>query len=225
MPTRRRLLPLALFAFPLVAVTVLAGVWLTGGVISDDFRTSMALTAAWFVIAGGACVLAARRWRALAIPVLASFLVTAGATGAYLAATTLRDRVVDEDVITAVPAPTSNARAARDVPVELARGRFRSHEHDTAGTARVVRAPDGRRYLTLTHFSTSPGPDLRVRLVPAGSSDGGVDGAVDLGGLKGNRGDQQYAIPSGVDAAGRTVVIWCRAFTAPFGSATLRRVT
>jgi hypothetical protein len=153
--------------------------------------------------------------------VLAAFLLTAGATGAYLAATTLRDRVVHERVITAGPASAGDARRG---PVELARGRFRSHEHATAGTARVVRAPDGRRFLTLTGFSTSPGPDLRVRLVPAGSSDGGADGAVDLGGLKGNRGDQQYAIPDGADVSGREVLIWCRAFSAPFGSATLRRV-
>jgi hypothetical protein len=33
---------------PVVAVIVLAGVWVSGGVISDDFRTSMALTAVWF---------------------------------------------------------------------------------------------------------------------------------------------------------------------------------
>ena len=226
MATRRRLLPLAILTVPLVAATVLAGVWVAGGVISDDFRTSMALTAAWFAIAGAACVLAARRWRALAIPLLAAFLLTAGATGAYLAATTLRDRVVHERVIAAAPATAAGASGERGQgPVELARGRFRSREHATSGTARVVRAPDGRRFLTLTRFSTSPGPDLRVRLVPAGSSDGGADGAVDLGGLKGNRGDQQYAIPRGVDTAGRAVVIWCRAFSAPFGSATLGRVS
>jgi len=63
-----------------------------------------------------------------------------------------------------------------------------------------------------------------VRLVPGDSSDGGADGAVDLGGLKGNRGDQQYVIPSSVALEGRTVVIWCRAFSAPFGSAPLQAV-
>jgi hypothetical protein len=64
-----------------------------------------------------------------------------------------------------------------------------------------------------------------VRLVPGDSYDGDADGAVDLGGLKGNRGDQQYEIPSGVTVTGRTIVIWCRAFSAPFGSATLRGAT
>ena len=84
---------------------------------------------------------------------------------------------------------------------------------------------DGRRYLTLTSFSTSPGPDLRVRLVPGDSFDGGSEGAIDLGALKGNRGNQQYAVPRGTDVSAHTVVIWCRAFSAPFGSATLRRAT
>jgi hypothetical protein len=215
-----------LLVIPAVVVTVLAGVWISGGVISNDFRTSMALTAVWFAISGAACLLIARRWRPLRVPVVLAFVLTAGATGAYLGLTTLRDRVVHEQVIAAVAAPegAGGARTSRG-PVELAEGSFRSHEHETAGTARVVRAADGRRFLTLTSFSTSPGPDLRVRLVPGDSFDGGIDGAVDLGGLKGNRGDQQYEIPAAVAVSGRTVVIWCRAFSAPFGSATLRRAT
>jgi hypothetical protein len=184
----------------------------------------MALTAAWFAISGAACVLVARRRRALRIPVMAAYIVTAGAVGAYLGATTLRDDVVHERVITAAPAPVSSAARMTGppvAPVQLARAQFRSHEHATAGTARVIRDTDGRRYLPLTSFSTSPGPDLRVRLVPGGSIDGGADEAVDLGALKGNRGDQQYAIPRDIDVNDRVVVIWCRAFSAPFGSAAL----
>jgi len=213
MPSTQARSPLALLAAPLVAATVVAGVWLAGGVVSDDFRASMALTAGWLAVSGTACVLVARRSRPLRVPVLAAFLLTALAVGTYLAATTLRDRVVHERVLTVVPADLQ------------ARGRFRSHEHATAGTASVVRAPDGRRVLTLTSFSTSPGPDLRVRLVQGDSFDGGTDGAVDLGGLKGNRGDQQYTLPSGVDPTAHTVVIWCRAFSAAFGSAMLNAVT
>ena len=59
-----------------------------------------------------------------------------------------------------------------------------------------MRLPDGRRYLTLRGFSTAPGPDLRVRLVPGGGDDGAAHGNLDLGALKGNRGDQQYRIPA-----------------------------
>ena len=80
----------------------------------------------------------------------------------------------------------------------------------------------GGRVLTLTRFSTSPGPDLRVRLVLGRSENGGSAGARDLGGLKGNKGDQQYRLPPGVDLRRYgAVVIWCRAFSAAFAKADL----
>ena len=44
----------------------------------------------------------------------------------------------------------------------------------------------------------------------------------DLGGLKGNKGMQQYDVPAGLDRYA-TVVIWCRAFTIAFGKADLER--
>src|SRR5215207_6014929 len=215
----------ALTAVPVVAAVLLAGVWVAGGVISDDYRTSMALTAAWLLVAGATCVAVARRLRPLRVAVLATYVLTAGAVGAYLAATTLGDRVVSEQVVRAAPAPAAPPARGQEAParaVELASGRFVSHEHATSGRAAVVRLADGRRFLTFTSFETSPGPDLRVRLVPGDRSDGGAQGAVDLGALKGNRGDQQYRLPAGAQLAGRTVVIWCRAFSAPFGSAPLR---
>jgi Electron transfer DM13 len=227
-----------LAAVPVVAVVVAAGVWVAGGVLADDFRGSLALTAAWFALSGAACAAVALRRPALRVPVLAAFVLTAGAIGGYLGLSTLRDRVVNETVVTGMPASALRASAAggRDggtaaaarapaptpASVELARGRFRSGEHATAGTAAVVRLRDGRRFLTLTRFATSPGPDLRVRLVPGGTLDGAAGGAVDLGALKGNRGDQQYRLPAGAAIAGRSVVIWCRAFSAPFGGARLR---
>jgi hypothetical protein len=57
--------------------------------------------------------------------------------------------------------------------------------------------------------------------LPSRTLDGGASGAVDLGPLKGNSGDQQYRIPAGVSLRGRAVTIWCRAFSARFGSAEL----
>lgn len=211
---------LRLLAFPATAALVALGVWVTGGWISDDFRVSMALTAAWLTICGIGCAVVAWRVRPLRVPVLLGYALSAAAIGLYLGLTTLRDRVVDERVITAAPAPAAENRAPARA-VELHRASFRSHEHETTGTAAVIRLPDGRRFATLTRFATSPGPDLRVRLVPGDSAAGGAAGSVDLGALKGNRGDQQYAIPADVRVAGRTLVIWCRAFSAPFGSARL----
>jgi hypothetical protein len=221
-------LTVRLLAVPAVAAAVLLGVWVAGGRISNDFRLSMALTAAWFALSGLLCLGIALRHRQLRLPVLATYAVTAAAVGVYLGLATLRDRVVDETVVAGAPAPPAAADAppaAADAPpaanVELVRGRFRSGEHHTEGDAAVVRVRDGRRFLTLTSFETSAGPDLRVRLVPGRSDDGGARGAVDLGGLKGNRGDQQYRLPAEARVTGATVVIWCRAFSVAFGSARL----
>jgi hypothetical protein len=169
----------------------------------------MVLAALWFALAGAAAAGVAWRRRALALPVLGTFLVTAGAVGAYLGYATLADRVVDERVVVA-SAPGNSG---------LARGAFASGAHETRGTATLVGLADGTRTLTLTDFETDPGPDLRVYLVRslADPSDN-----VDLGGLKGNRGNQQYEVPAGVDTtAYSTVVVWCRAFSVEFGSARL----
>jgi hypothetical protein len=223
---RARGLVTPLLSIPCVAAVVVAGVWVTGGVISNDFRTSMALTAIWFALAGAVCIAIGLRSRRFRLVVVGTYLATAMVVGGYLALSTLRDRVVDERVVTA-SAPATSAPApgrAERRNVQLAVGRFRSHEHETHGAAKVVRLADGRRFLTLTSFATAAGPDLRVRLVPGDTSDGGVSGSIDLGALKGNRGDQQYELPRRAALAGRTVVIWCRAFSAPFGSAPLRTV-
>ena len=208
-------------ALPATAALVAFGVWVTGGWISDDFRISMALTAAWLAIAAAGSAAVAWRVRPLRVPVLLGYTLSAAAIGMYLGLTTLRDRVVEERVVAGAPATAAQASGTRTRAVELHRARFRSREHETTGTAAVVRLADGRRFATLTRFATSPGPDLRVRLVPGNSPAGDAAGTIDLGALKGNRGDQQYAIPAGVRVAGRTLVIWCRAFSAPFGSARL----
>jgi hypothetical protein len=201
--------PIALrvLAAPVAAAAVLLGVWLTGGVITDDFAASAVLTGLWFAAAGAACLLVATRSRGYRMPVLGAYIATAAAVTAWLGWNTLRDRVVDEQVATG-PA--------------LAAGAFRSGEHTTTGRAAIVRLRDDRRVLTLTGFETSAGPDLRVRLVPGDTGDGAASGNVDLGALKGNRGNQQYTLPAGASVDGHSVVIWCRAFSASFGSALLR---
>jgi hypothetical protein len=183
---------------PLVAAVFVAGVWVTGGLLTNSFRASMALVALWYAVAGAAALTVGLRRRVLRVPVWTGYAVAAVAVGGFLAWTTLRDRVVHERL-------TAGAT--------LASGGFKSSEHTTRGIAAIVQRADGRRFVTLRGFSTSPGPDLRVRVQP---------GNVDLGALKGNRGDQQYALPPGRSAT--RVVIWCRAFSAEFGSAPLAPV-
>ena len=212
----------------LVAAVVVAGVWVTGGLVTEDATVAMLLTGGWFAVAGLGAILLARRWRRLAVPVLASWLVTSAVVGGGLLWTSTVDQVVDEDVVTApgtsgsdaepTPNPSmSRQDGVRPVPLVLATGDFRDGAHPTEGIATFLQQPDGGRVLTLTQFDTDPGPDLRVYLVPGiGSS---VKGAVDLGALKGNKGNQQYDVPR--DAPDGAVIIWCRAFSVAFGSARL----
>lgn len=125
-------------------------------------------------------------------------------------------------------APGSVGPTASTAPslTVLARGRFRSGEHDTSGRAVLLRLADGRRFVRLEGFSTSNGPAVRVWLsaAPTGASDDSVAGAahVDLGGLKANHGNQNYRVPASAALTRyRSVVIWCRRFDVVFGSAGL----
>ncbi|MDQ3618857.1 MAG: DM13 domain-containing protein [Actinomycetota bacterium] len=110
-------------------------------------------------------------------------------------------------------------------PSVLAEGVFQGLEHPTSGTARVLDLSDGSRFLRLENLDTSNGPDLRVYLSEIPASDDWYaygERFIDLGPLKGNRGDQNYEVPAGTDlSAYRSAVIWCRRFTVGFGVAPL----
>ena len=143
------------------------------------------------------------------------------------------DTTVNEE-LAAAPAPvaesvSASASAAPPAPQVVLRGAFVTHEHDTSGDVRVVRHPDGRHTLELVGLDTSDGPDLRVWLsdqpVREGTAGWRVfdDGRwVELGELKGNKGNQVYEIPAGTDLTVlRSVSIWCKRFSVSFGAAAL----
>ncbi|MBF6210367.1 DM13 domain-containing protein [Nocardia puris] len=139
------------------------------------------------------------------------------------------------DVTVSEAPPTAAADPAAPEPAAprvLARGTFLSHEHATSGTVAVLALPDGSRVLRIEDLDTSDGPDLHVWLSDAPVIDGvsgwGVfdDGRyADLGGLKGNKGDQNYPVPATVDLSVLTSVsIWCDRFNVSFGAAELHPV-
>lgn len=122
--------------------------------------------------------------------------------------------------------PAGAAPGADSAATPVLRGAFHGNAHDTKGAAAIYRLADGQLLLRLTGFETSNGPDVQVYLVAAAdvNDDETVKraGFVTLGPLKGNIGDQNYAIPSGTDLAKyRAVTIWCRRFSVNFGTAPL----
>ena len=224
-----------LLSVPAVVLVLLGGGWVTSALITNDFTASMVLTAAWVGLVGLGCLLVFLRRRDM-WPALAAFAVTAAAAGIYLGAETFIDDKVDEDVVTA-QAPARAERGAgpargersREGParagnVLLSRGRFESLEHETTGVAQAIEVRGGRRVLTLTGFETDNGPNLHVYLSSSDANrDSPGDDFVDLGGLKGNVGDQQYEIPRGAPLERLTkVVVWCEAFSVGFGAAQLQ---
>ncbi len=111
-------------------------------------------------------------------------------------------------------------------PAAVASGPFHGVAHATRGIATIYQATDGKRTLRLTDFETSNGPDVQLYLVAAADA---LDnetvtkaGFLPLGALKGNVGDQNYVLPSGVDLAKyRSVTVWCRRFGVNFATAPL----
>lgn len=218
-----------------VLIALLGGLWIASGLIAPTYLTSIVFGVVWFVLASVILGKAVKRRPDLKWWVRGTFLLTAVVVSAAFAWTSLRDETVNEDVPVGVPVSAAAAppveagkkpsKPARPAPqnVALASGPFEVADEGSAeGKATVVKlAAGGKRVLTLTDFAVANGPDLRVYLVPGDGKDTGDH--IDLGGLKGNKGNQRYDIPDDADIGRhRTVVIWCRAFSVAFARATLR---
>jgi hypothetical protein len=107
-----------------------------------------------------------------------------------------------------------------------ASGALVSHAHPAAGTAELVRLPDGRFQLVLIDLSTSDGPDVRVWLseldISAGSREFDTVPFVELGPLKGTHGTQVYDLPPDTDVTRlKSVTLWCKRFSTSFAAAPL----
>jgi hypothetical protein len=136
-----------------------------------------------------------------------------------------RGKTVDEDIVTAAPSQTSDVRpqaSARNV--QILSGTFNGESgHRGEGKAAVVELAKGGRVVTFSEFDVDPGAGgLRVYMHEGKSDSDDLGEFVEIAKLKGNRGDQQYEIPSKLDL-GRydTVVIWCVPFSTRIAQAPL----
>lgn len=110
-------------------------------------------------------------------------------------------------------------------PVALAQGSFIDIDpiHGAVGSATIYELPDGSRVLRFEDFRSKNGPDLHVYLsteAPTSTFAGLGENEVHLGALKGNVGNQNYAVPADVDLSQyRSVVIYCVPFKVVFSTA------
>lgn len=131
------------------------------------------------------------------------------------------DRTVNEEF----PGGAAMASIEKE-PMAVTKGSFKSLAHETKGLASIYQLAHGKRTLRLTGFETSNGPDVHVYLTAAevekGSDAIKEAGFIDLGSMKGNKGDQNYDIPSDADLNKyKNVTIWCARFGVNFGQAAL----
>jgi Electron transfer DM13 len=117
--------------------------------------------------------------------------------------------------------------AKGDSPVQtFASATFHSVLHGSTGTATIYRLRDGSRVLRLTNFRTSNGPDVHVYIVAADNATDSVGvrraGFIDLGSIKANIDDQNYALGSDVDLSKyHAVSVYCKRFSLNIGTAPL----
>ncbi|MYC36633.1 MAG: hypothetical protein F4X66_06930 [Chloroflexi bacterium] len=135
----------------------------------------------------------------------------------------MMEEAIEQAEMMAQPAATNQVEA-------VAMGSFKDADafHRGSGTATIYRTPDGSEVLRLEDLNVTNGPALHVVLSthpdPERSEQVKQEGYVDLGDLKGNRGNQNYPIPAGVDTSiHKSVVIYCYPFAVVFSVATLER--
>jgi len=133
----------------------------------------------------------------------------------------MMEEAIEQAEMMAQPAATNRVEA-------VAMGSFKDADafHRGSGTATIYRTPDGSEVLRLEDLNVTNGPALHVVLSthpdPERSEQVKQEGYVDLGDLKGNRGNQNYPIPAGVDTSiHKSVVIYCYPFAVVFSVATL----
>ena len=121
---------------------------------------------------------------------------------------------------TAMKAVEAKAMAART-------GQFYNLDEKGAGTAVLARTESGDFSLSFKGFKVNNGPDLYVYLVVddpvAKDGPGVIKGALSLGKLKANSGDQTYAIPTGTDISKyKSAIVWCQTYNVTFIAAALK---
>jgi len=119
--------------------------------------------------------------------------------------------------------PMTSAMVAAGA-TEIATGQLMDEDffHNGSGKTTIYQLPDGSNVLRLEDLNVTNGPDLHVLLLEDPTGRDKDIGYIDLGSLKGNRGNQNYPLPDGTDASKyQSVMIYCQPFHVIFSTAQL----
>lgn len=116
-----------------------------------------------------------------------------------------------------IPSERISAPVLQEVQPRVLSGTFRDADPSHRASGMVYLSGQD---VSLVDFVSTNVPDARVYLANDTDAQGGF---VDLGKLKGSRGNQNYSVPSNIDIDDyKYVLIWCRAFSILVGSAQIK---
>jgi hypothetical protein len=152
--------------------------------------------------------------------ILLGILLVYLALGVFGVQTLFYDTEVSEDF-------TLNTPEERGSSTIVSSGEFHAVAHEGTGDAIVYRLEDGSHVLRLENLDIFNGPALYVYAVAARDADDNETvldaGFLNLGPLKGNRGNQTYELPPVFDPdRHRSISVWCKRFSVNFATAPLR---
>jgi hypothetical protein len=153
------------------------------------------------------------------------------AVGVFGVQTLFYDSEVNEDFTATSSAsrgqdPSQAAESTPRDPVVVSSGRFHAVAHPGTGDAIVYRLGDGSYVLRLENLDIFNGPALYVYAVAAEDANDNKTvlntSILDLGPLKGNKGNQTYELPAEFNPEKyRAISVWCRRFSVNFATAPL----
>jgi hypothetical protein len=175
-----------------------------------------------------------RRAAAIGLPLLAVTIPLAWYMTSPLVSSTTVDEPAPVAIASSAPSASVGPSAEPigspgpiDPPPLALRGTFHGSDdfHFGRGTARLIETAAGEYVVRLEDFAVRNGPDLYVYLSPDPA--GYAKDAIELGRLKADRGNQNYAVPAGAlddPARAASVVIWCKQFSHLFATAPLSTI-
>lgn len=126
---------------------------------------------------------------------------------------------IEEEVSATTGSMTTTTIIPQDATLILQGTFTSSNSYTTSGSVKVYEDKSKKRSLVFENFKTNNGPDLKIYM----AEDNVVTNFVQITDKVNTNGSYSLSIPDNVDLKKqKTVVIWCKAFSRAFGTASLK---